>query len=154
MKLDTTEPLKPESNVWENGLTQPTNPPSKTKVEKGKSSQVKDSTEDQRTAIVARISKAKSGTQSAQIQQAKDYADAVTDSVAALAVPLIGLNIIEKGINSLASGGNVATSFLHSMPVTGITINANSISMIGMDDPLELESIDDPLIAALMLTGV
>ena len=113
----------------------------------------KDTSEDQKQAIVQRINKAKNDTQLAQIQQAKDYADAVTDSVASLAVPLIGLNIIEKGVNSLASGGNVATSFLHSMPTTGITINANSISMTAMDDQLELEPMEDPLVSALLLMG-
>jgi|GEM_PF-4697251 len=146
---DTQEPLNQGEGIEtpRKQQRQPKNPTT------GKESKLKEPADSQKEAIVQRINKARTDTQSAQIQQARDYADAVTDSVASIAVPLIGLNIIEKGINSLASGGNVATSFLRCMPTTGIMIDANSISMIGMEDPLELEPMDDPLIAALMLTG-
>ena len=157
MKLDTTEPLKPESNVWENGVTQPTNPPNKPKVgkgESGKNDKLKDPTEDQASAIVKRISKARTNIQAEQAQQAVGYADAVTESVMTMAAPLIGLRMIEKGVGALSSGGNLATSFLRSMPNTGITLEADLISMTDTDDPLQLEAMDDPLIAALMLTGV
>jgi hypothetical protein len=151
---DTKEAQTPVENqsVYENVGKPPKNQPiTRNGVKKG--SNLKDPTGDQRDAIVTRINKAKSNTQTAQIQQAKDYADAVTDSVANLAIPLIGLNIIEKGAKSLASGGEVATSFLRSMPITGMTIDANSISMIDMDDQLELEAMDDPLVSALLLMG-
>jgi hypothetical protein len=143
---DTKEPL----DLGE-GIEAPTKRQPRNQSGQSGKSKTKEPIQDQKQAIVQRINKAKTDTQTAQIQQARDYADAVTDSVASLAVPLIGLNIIEKGVNSLASGGNVAKSFLHSMPTTGITINANSISMIDMDNQLELEAMDDPLISALLL---
>lgn len=116
----------------------------------GKQGKTKDTSQEQKDAIVTRISEARNNIQAAQIQQAKEYADAVTDPVVALATPLIGLRIVEKGVNALNNGGKSATDFLRSMPSTGITLKEDSISMIGMEDPLKLDEMDDPLVLMLM----
>ena len=146
---DTQEPLNQGEGIEtpKRQQKQPKNPTTP------KESKLKEPADNQKEAIVQRISRARADIQAEQIQQAKNYADAVTDSVIALATPLIGLRIIEKGVNALSNGGKASSDFLRCMPSTGITLNASSIYMTDGEDPLQLEAMDDPLIAALMLTG-
>ena len=101
-------------------------------------------TEDQTNSIVSRIDEARKLTQSTQIEQAKEYADTVTDQITTLAAPLIGLGIVEKGIESMRGGGKMATAFLLSTTSTGIEIESAFAQTSN--------TLSDPLAQAL-LTG-
>jgi hypothetical protein len=79
-------------------------------------------TEEQTKSIVSRIDDARKLTQSTQIEQAQEYADTVTDQITSLATPLIGLGLVEKGIDSMRGGGKMAVAFLLSTNSTGIEI--------------------------------
>jgi hypothetical protein len=61
-------------------------------------------TEEQTKSIVSRID------------------DTVTDQITSLATPLIGLGLVEKGIDSMRGGGKMAVAFLLSTNSTGIEI--------------------------------
>lgn len=94
-------------------------------------------TEDQTKTIVHRVDEARRLTQSTQIEQAQEYADTVTDQIAALATPLIGLGLVEKGIDSMRGGGKMATAFLLSTTSTGIEIeNVFAQTSNTLSDPL------------------
>jgi hypothetical protein len=101
-------------------------------------------TESQTNSIVNRIDEARKLTQSTQIEQAKEYADVVTDQITALAAPLIGLGLVEKGIDSMRGGGKMATAFLLSTTSTGIEIESAFAQTSN--------TLSDPLAQAL-LTG-
>ena len=94
-------------------------------------------TESQTNSIVSRIDDARKLTQSTQIEQAQEYADTVTDQITALAAPLIGLGIVEKGVESMRGGGKMAVAFLLSTTSTGIEIeNAFAQTSNTLSDPL------------------
>lgn len=94
-------------------------------------------TDSETNSIVSRIDEARKLTQSTQIEQAKDYANTVTDQITALATPLIGLGLVEKGIDSMRGGGKMATAFLLSTTSTGIEIeNAFAQTSNTLSDPL------------------
>lgn len=101
-------------------------------------------TEEQTNTIVRRIDEARKLTQSTQIEQAQEYADTVTDQITALATPLIGLGLVEKGIDSMRGGGKMATAFLLSTTSTGIEIESAFAQTSN--------TLSDPLAQAL-LTG-
>ena len=100
-------------------------------------------TEDQTNSIVSRIDEARKLTQSTQIEQAKEYADTVTDQITTLAAPLIGLGIVEKGIESMRGGGKMATAFLLSTTSTGIEIESAFAQTSN--------TLSDPLAQALLM---
>lgn len=96
-------------------------------------------TEEQTNSIVQRIDDARKLTQSTQIEQAQEYANTVTDQITALATPLIGLGLVEKGIDSMRGGGKMATAFLLSTTSTGIEIeSAFAQTSNTLSDPLAL----------------
>jgi hypothetical protein len=101
-------------------------------------------TEAQTNSIVQRIDDARKLTQSTQIEQAQEYADTVTDQITALATPLIGLGLVEKGVDSMRGGGKMATAFLLSTASTGIEIESAFAQTSN--------TLSDPLAQAL-LTG-
>jgi hypothetical protein len=101
-------------------------------------------TESETNSIVNRIDEARKLTQSTQIEQAKEYADVVTDQITTLATPLIGLGLVEKGIDSMRGGGKMATAFLLSTASTGIEIESAFAQTSN--------TLSDPLAQAL-LTG-